>query len=156
MEAAGANINSLSLLAAVVGEIGNNCFDHNLGQWRDQPGCWLGFDVTSGTARFWIADRGQGIRVSLARVLPDLKDDQEALEVAFRRVISGRAPERRGNGLKFVRSVINGDDEKGLYCNSGDGRLGFGGAFERMAAEMVSYEIESAPGVLTYVEWKLS
>src|SRR5437870_12644495 len=32
-----------ALLTAVVGEIGNNCFDHNLGQWRDVPGCWFGW-----------------------------------------------------------------------------------------------------------------
>ena len=30
-----------ALLTAVAGEIGNNCFDHNLGQWRDIHGAWF-------------------------------------------------------------------------------------------------------------------
>ena len=44
-----------------------------------------------------IGDRGQGVRQSLSYVLP-LPDDQTALETAFEKTISGRAPESRGNG----------------------------------------------------------
>ncbi len=28
-----------ALFTAVIGELGNNCFDHNLGQWKDISGC---------------------------------------------------------------------------------------------------------------------
>lgn len=116
-----------ALLAAVAGEIGNNCFDHNLGQWQDVPGCWFqyGFEVSP----FWIliADRGQGILSSLKRVAPSLNTDQEALETAFSKKLSGRSPERRGNGLKFVRSIINSDQKRGLLFISGKGSVTFGG-----------------------------
>ena len=32
------SLSAISLLSAVAGEIGNNSFDHNLGNWRDIPG----------------------------------------------------------------------------------------------------------------------
>ncbi|MEK6705856.1 MAG: winged helix-turn-helix domain-containing protein, partial [Bdellovibrionota bacterium] len=51
----------LPLLISVVGEIGNNSFDHNLGQWRDVPGCWYEIQVTRNLLWVIIADRGQGI-----------------------------------------------------------------------------------------------
>ncbi len=35
-----------------------------------------------------------------------LKTDSEALEVAFTQYISARAPEDRGNGLKFVKDIV--------------------------------------------------
>src|SRR3989338_10135752 len=33
------------LVVAVAGEIGNNSFDHNLGNWPDIPGIFFGFDL---------------------------------------------------------------------------------------------------------------
>ncbi len=92
------------LFIAIIGEIGNNAYDHNLGSWRSIPGVYFGFDAAEKIAV--IADRGQGVRKTLSRVRPELKSDAEALEVAFTMQISGRDPERRGNGLKFVRDVI--------------------------------------------------
>ncbi len=35
-----------------------------------------------------------------------MESDADALRVAFTEMISGRAPEKRGNGLKFVKKVI--------------------------------------------------
>ncbi|TSC56581.1 MAG: hypothetical protein Greene071421_113 [Parcubacteria group bacterium Greene0714_21] len=77
----------VSLVTAVAGEIGNNSYDHNLGNWP----------------------------------------------VAFTEMLSGRAPEERGNGLKFVRKVISqnpislcfqtGDAELGLERGNGDLRI---------------------------------
>lgn len=115
-----------ALLTAVTGEIGNNCYDHNLGQWRDIHGCWFQHGLEGKTCWVIIADRGQGILSSLKRVLPTLQSDQEALEIAFQRQISGRSPERRGNGLKFVRSIINGNSSRGLFSRSGGGSLTLG------------------------------
>jgi len=40
------------------------------------------------------------------RVRPGIKSDEEALHTAFTEIVSGRAPEARGNGLKFVREVV--------------------------------------------------
>ncbi|MEI7690499.1 MAG: helix-turn-helix domain-containing protein [bacterium] len=91
-----------SLLPAIVGEIGNNSFDHNLGNWPDVPGIFFAYDVNKRI--IVLADRGVGIRETLSRVRL-LKDDFSALSVAVTEFVSGRAPENRGNGLKFVMSI---------------------------------------------------
>jgi len=95
---------AVSLLTAVAGEIGNNSFDHNLGNWPDIPGIFFSYDMRIRT--IVLADRGQGILTTLKRVKPQLHTAREALNVAFTETLSGRRPEARGNGLKFVRSVI--------------------------------------------------
>ncbi len=97
-------MSAVSLLSAVAGEIGNNSFDHNLGSWPDTPGIFFSYDMRIRT--IVLADRGQGILATLKRVKPELHTASEALKVAFTETISGRRPEARGNGLKFVRSVI--------------------------------------------------
>jgi hypothetical protein len=94
----------LRLAISVAGEIGNNTFDHNLGQWRDVHVFWFECQVTGGRLWMVLADRGQGIFQSLAGVHPGITDEEEALKAAFEKVISGRGPEQRGNGIKFVRS----------------------------------------------------
>ncbi len=93
-----------SLLVAAAGEIGNNSFDHNLGNWSDIPGIFFGYNLNKG--QIVLADRGQGILKTLSRVKPELKTDEQALRVAFTEIISGRAPEARGNGLKYVRKIV--------------------------------------------------
>lgn len=92
------------LLTAVVGEIGNNSFDHNLGSWRDVAGIYFGADLTA--REILISDRGQGIFATIKRVKPQINNDIEAMRVAFTERISGRAPEQRGNGLKFVKKIF--------------------------------------------------
>lgn len=95
------------LVAALVGEIGNNSFDHNLGKWKDVPGIFFGYEFSSDShLTIALADRGQGILTTLKKVKPSLTTDQAALETAFKEKLSGRAPENRGNGLKFVRKSI--------------------------------------------------
>jgi hypothetical protein len=59
-----------------------------------------------GELKIVLADRGQGLLATLNRVKPELKNDEEALFTAFNERISGRAPETRGNGLKFVKENI--------------------------------------------------
>jgi excisionase family DNA binding protein len=93
------------LIVAITGEIGNNSFDHNLGNWPDVPGIFFGYDINKKI--IVLADRGLGILTTLKRVKPELKTDLEALKTAFTEVISGRAPENRGNGLKFVRKIVS-------------------------------------------------
>jgi len=93
-----------SLLISVVGEIGDNSFGHNLGNWPDVIGIFFSYDVKNRV--IVLADRGQGVFKTLKRVRPELPDDSEALKVAFTEIVSGRAPESRGNGLKYVRAVI--------------------------------------------------
>jgi hypothetical protein len=112
--------NTFPLVSAIVGEIGNNSFDHNLGNWTDIPGIFFGYDVEK--REVVLADRGQGILKTLKRVRPELESDEQALKVAFSEIISGRAPEARGNGLKFVKNVVVKNDIKLLF-KTGSARL---------------------------------
>ncbi|MDP2789670.1 MAG: helix-turn-helix domain-containing protein [bacterium] len=111
---------TFSLIVSTAGEIGNNSFDHNLGQWPDVPGIFFGYDVSRRIVI--LADRGIGILQTLSRVRPELQSDQGALKVAFTEKVSGRAPESRGNGLKYVREVIL-ENAINLYFQSGDAEL---------------------------------
>lgn len=106
-----------SLITAVAGEIGNNSFDHNLGNWPDIPGVYFSYQLRN--ACVVLSDRGQGILTTLKRVRKELTNHKEALYAAFTQTISGRFPESRGNGLKFVRSVIV-DNPFVLYFQTGD------------------------------------
>ena len=105
---------------AVAGEIGNNSFDHNLGNWPDIPGIFFAYDIHKRS--IVLADRGLGILTTLKRVKPELNNDEKALEVAFTEILSGRAPENRGNGLKFVRKIV-AENPISLLFQSGDAEL---------------------------------
>lgn len=94
-----------SRIVSIAGEIGNNSFDHNLAQWPDVPGIFFAYDLNK--KQIVLADRGLGILKTLKRVKPEIKNDEQALEVAFTEIISGRAPEERGNGLKYVKFIIS-------------------------------------------------
>jgi len=109
-----------SLVTSVVGEIGNNSFDHNLGNWPDLPGIFFGYVLSE--KKIILADRGQGILATLRRIRPELANDQAALLTAFTEVISGRAPESRGNGLKYVKNVVENNTMK-LWFQSGNATL---------------------------------
>lgn len=112
--------NTFPLIIAIAGEIGDNSFAHNLGNWPDITGIFFGYDLKK--RKIVLADRGQGIFKTLKRVKPALKNDTEALRVAFTEIISGRAPEERGNGLKFVRNIVVNNDLE-LYFKSGNAEV---------------------------------
>jgi len=108
------------LISAITGEIGNNSFDHNLGNWPDALGIFFAYNLSNGEVI--LADRGQGILATLKKVRPELSTHQDALRVAFTEIISGRATEYRGNGLKFVRNVIAAN-EISMFFQTGDAQL---------------------------------
>ena len=108
------------LISAITGEIGNNSFDHNLGNWPDIPGIFFAYNLNK--RKIVLADRGRGILTTLKKVRPKLTNHQDALFVAFTEIISGRAPESRGNGLKFVRDVVT-NNEISLFFQTGDAWL---------------------------------
>ncbi len=109
-----------SIIIAITGEIGNNSFDHNLGKWPDVPGIFFGYDINK--KQIVLADRGIGILETLRQVRPTLKNHTEAVMVAFTEILSGRSPERRGNGLKFVREVTT-TQPIDLFFESGDAEV---------------------------------
>ncbi|MEK7635684.1 MAG: hypothetical protein AAB405_01180 [Patescibacteria group bacterium] len=98
--------NDIYIVSAITGEIGNNSFDHNLGSWPDMAGVFFGYFLENRKLKIVLADRGQGVLATLKRVRPELKNDSEALKTAFTEKVSGRAPENRGNGLKFVKENV--------------------------------------------------
>lgn len=145
----------LPLVIACAGELGNNAFDHNLGNWRDVPGCWLQAQTVGKQLWLCVADRGQGVLRSLSRTLPQLADDQAALEAAFELQISGRASEKRGNGLKFVRATIEADPRRGLGASSGKGFVSFGAEGNRCAA-LLRKHFRRVDGTVCLTVWELT
>lgn len=111
---------NFSLIIAIIGEIGNNSFDHNLGQWPDEPGIFFGYSIPKG--QVVLADRGLGVLATLRRVKLGLSTDIDAVQVAFTEIITGRAPEKRGNGLKFVRKIIS-EQAISLFFQTGEAEL---------------------------------
>lgn len=113
--------NKASLIYAIAGELGNNSFDHNLGNWPNIMGVFFGYDCNGENGEITIADRGLGVLETLKEALPNLNNHKDALELAFTKKISSRILENRGNGLKFIRkNVIN----KNFYLEfwSGDAK----------------------------------
>ncbi len=151
----GVSENISALVVAIVGEIGNNCFDHNLGQWQDVSGAWFEYEMKDQMLTLIIADRGQGVFSSLKRVLPQLKNDQEAIETAFEKRISGRSPEKRGNGLKFVRAIVNGNKDRFLFCCSGKGHILLGGFSQDLGEKIKTWASWHGKGALIILVWKV-
>ena len=149
-EKGGAAQQRAAVLVAVLGELGNNSFDHNLGQWADLPGCLIGIEFLKDRFRIAVADRGQGIARSLGRVRPDIKDPFALLRMAFEETISGRSPEKRGNGLKFVRKIFLSHGGLSLICISSRARYVLG-----MDKEILNplSSLQGDVGTLTVIDW---
>jgi hypothetical protein len=107
------------LESAIIGEIGNNTFDHNfMFENMDQKGVYCNFNFHE--KYIVLSDYGRGIKESLSQVVPNIQTDIGALEIAFTKKISGRFPEQRGNGLKFVSETIQKNNWN-LFFQSGNG-----------------------------------
>ena len=120
-EALGENFGSL--VSVIAGEIGDNSFAHNIGNWPDIPGILFAIDLAH--HRIVLADRGQGVRTTLQSSIPDINSDREALIIAFTKRVSGRIYEARGKGLKLVRQVV-AKYPIHLVFRSGDAQLRIG------------------------------
>ena len=136
-----------SLLTSIAGEIGNNSYDHNLGQWPDTPGIFFGYDLNK--KQIVLADRGVGILKTLKRVKSELENHEQALKVAFTEIISGRKPEARGNGLKYVRSVIS-KNPINLIFQTGDAKLILNGGSADLDIKVVKENIHGCIALITY------
>jgi hypothetical protein len=110
------------MIYSMLGEIGNNAFDHNVANWPDIMGIFFAVQYDGEKGFAIIADRGLGVLHTLKKAAPELQNDQEALEMAFTKKISGRILENRGNGLKFVKKNITAQNML-LKFYSGDGKV---------------------------------
>jgi len=136
-----------SLLTSIAGEIGNNSYDHNLGQWPDIPGIFFAYDLNK--KQIILADRGVGILETLRRVKPELENHAQALQTAFTEIISGRKPESRGNGLKYVKSVIS-KNPINLLFQTGDAKLILNGGSENLKIENSSENFHGCLALISY------
>lgn len=136
-------------LTAIVGELVNNSFDHNLGTWRDIPGAWFEYQIETTSFRAFVADRGQGVLNSLKRALPKLRTNSEALKIAFTERLSGRTPENRGNGLKFVVRSLQKLPLSKFIFHSGDAQLQLGSRIDTNTFDRYIANAEMLNGVYT-------
>lgn len=136
-----------SIITSTTGEIGNNSFDHNLVNWPDVPGIFFGFDLDQ--RYIVLADRGQGILKTLKRVRPELKTHTEALYLAFTETITGRAPERRGNGLKYVRNNIT-KYPLTLLFRTGDSELSLKQGDRDLTLKFTENKIQGCLALITF------
>jgi hypothetical protein len=137
----------LYLVTSSLGEIGNNCFDHNLGFWQSEAGCLFIREKTFCI----ICDRGRGIKQSLSSVYTLTEEDTNYVNIAFSKVITGRAPEKRGNGLKFAKKNILSCG-LGLLCLSEEAPFLIGKKLDAGALELRNSNRKNN-GVLNYIYW---
>ncbi len=137
----------VSLLTLIAGEIGDNSFAHNLGNWPDVLGAFFTYDVNKRI--IILADRGRGVLTTLRYVRPSLSSDTDALRVAFTEIISGRSPEKRGNGLKVVRRVVE-SNAVGLVLRSGLGLVHIPKNPGSMDISMAKENIRGVYAVITF------
>lgn len=136
-----------SRIVSITGEIGNNSFDHNLAQWPDVPGIFFAYDLNK--KQIVLADRGQGVFKTLKRVKPEINNDKQALNVAFTEIISGRAPEERGNGLKYVKFIIE-KNPINLFFQTGNAFLNLTGDSSDLK---ISDSSDNFHGCLVLISW---
>jgi len=142
-------IETVSLVTAISGEIGNNSFDHNLGNWPDIPGIFFSYSLRE--QKVVLADRGLGVLATLKRVRANLATSSEALKVAFTETISGRFPEARGNGLKFVRSIIV-KNPFSLYFQTQDAMLNLKQGDSELLVELADKTIHGCLAIIEFEE----
>jgi len=140
-------IETVALVGIVVGEIGNNSFDHNIGNWPDMPGVFFGYDAERRC--LVLADRGQGVLKTLKRVRPNLETESDAVRTAFTESVSGRAPEKRGNGLKTVRIVVS-EHPFALSFQSGDAIFSMGARDKELIIKQTSEVIHGTLAILNF------
>lgn len=137
----------LYLANSSFGEIGNNCFDHNLGFWQDRAGCLFVRDVDY----CLIADRGRGIKASLSSAYQLSATEPTYISVAFQKVISGRAPEKRGNGLKYTKKNVL-KCQLNLFCNSDCEKIFIGDSQKESMNPFAQQDFKNS-GTLTFIYW---
>lgn len=121
----GLNENDAKLITAIVAELGNNVFDHNLGNWpTDIGGCFIAAQnyPNKKMMEFTIGDPGIGFFGSLKARFPQINSDIEAIELGLAGN-TGRIDEKRGNGLKFIQGWTINNFSGTIYIHSGSGKV---------------------------------
>lgn len=101
----GMNENDEPRATTLLGELGNNVFDHNAGSWPMNFGgaiIIIQNYFENRIVEVVVADPGVGFRESLKSHNSNIKSDIEAIKLGLSGV-TGRIGEKRGNGLKLIR-----------------------------------------------------
>lgn len=112
-----------SKATALVGELGNNVFDHNSGNWpTDVVGCIIAAQHYPDlrTIEVTVGDPGVGFYGSLKAAFPELRNDLEAIKKGLAGN-TGRIGEVRGNGLKLIQQWTIQDFSGKVMIHSGEG-----------------------------------
>ncbi len=119
----GLSIEDSQRATAVIGELGNNVFDHNSGSWpTNTVGCIIAAQhyPKKRTIEIAIADPGIGFLGSLSAAFPNMKDDITAIKKGLAGN-SGRIGEVRGNGLRLVQHWTINNFLGTVMIHSGNG-----------------------------------
>lgn len=110
-------------LTALVGELGNNVFDHNAGSWPTNiVGAIIAIQNYPKDKKIEIvvADPGVGFLKSLKLAKPDLNSELEAIKLGLTGV-TGRVGEKRGNGLITIQDWTINQFSGIVHIHSGNG-----------------------------------
>lgn len=119
----GLGIQDSYLATGVVGELGNNVFDHNSFSWPTNISGSIIMAQNYPKMRcieVAIGDPGIGFRGSLATAFPKLTSDIEAIRTGLAGN-SGRVGETRGNGLRLIQQWTIQNFSGMVMVQSGDG-----------------------------------
>lgn len=121
----GMNENDEQKVTALVGELGNNVFDHNEGVWpTDVRGAIIVAQNYPKIKKIevLVADPGVGFFGSLKGIKPAPDTDIDAIKLGLRG-ISGRIGERRGNGLRLIQDWAINQFNGIIRIHSGNGLI---------------------------------
>jgi hypothetical protein len=82
-------------------------------------------------------------------VRPTLENDEDAVRVAFTEVLSGRAPEGRGNGLKYVKEVVS-EYPINLLFRTGNAELAMAGTHPDFAITATKNKFRGCLVMISY------
>ncbi|MDP2909757.1 MAG: hypothetical protein Q8N69_01655 [bacterium] len=119
----GMNEKEGSMATALVGELGNNVFDHNEGLWPTNVRGAIILAQNNPTQKkieVVVADPGVGFQKSLQLAKPFPKNDIEAIKLGLSGV-TGRIGEPRGNGLRVIQEWTIGKFYGMVKIHSGNG-----------------------------------
>lgn len=108
---------------ALVGELGNNVFDHNLGNWPTNiSGCIIAAQhyPTFKKIEIAVGDPGVGFYGSLKVAFPNLTNDIQAIKKGLAGY-TGRIDEERGNGLRLIQKWTIQNFSGKVMIHSGNG-----------------------------------
>jgi hypothetical protein len=118
-----------------------------MGSWPDVPGVFFAYNLTKRI--IVLADRGRGVKTTLQQVRPNLTSDTDALRVAFTEILSGRTPEKRGNGLKVVRKIAE-SNQIDLLFRSGIGIVTIPPGPKKMSIKITDENIRGTYAVIHF------